>query len=265
LRSFRVSLVSPLSDSFGHSHTRSSYLSTDFTTLQVSSVHYTEQRAIFPRLVSLTLSSCSSLETENFLSPKLLPSLRSLALRGQFNFTSTRITKWSTMMSFLPQLDYLHLEIDDFTRIPRQDLPLRYLDRILVDCTASQSLCDSRHGSFIPHLRLLTSTHPHFCDSEIERQLQELTKFVDVFARTSSRASSGTVQSIYLNNHSPQHTRVNQVFVQLVQICHDRNIEVVWEEQPDVNEEGVDVMLSPEFGRRMNTRKEKGKRRFESV
>jgi len=32
-----------------------------------------------------------------------------------------------------------------------------------------------------------------------------------------------------------------------------------------VNEEGVDVMLSPEFGRRMNTRKEKGKRRFESV
>ncbi|GAA5841214.1 hypothetical protein JCM5353_001200 [Sporobolomyces roseus] len=169
------------------------------------------------------------------------------------------------MISFLPQLDYLHLEIDDFTRIPRQDLPLRYLNNILVDCTASQSLCYSLYASFIPHLRLLTSTYPHFYESEIERQVQELTKFVDVFARTSSRASSDRRQSIYLNNHSPQHTRVNQVFVQLVQICHDRNIEVVWEEQPDVNEEGVDVMLSPEFGRRMKMRKDKGKRRIESV
>ncbi|GAA5861379.1 hypothetical protein JCM5353_004340 [Sporobolomyces roseus] len=121
------------------------------------------------------------------------------------------------MISFLPQLDYLHLEIEDFARIPRPDLPLRYLDKNLVDCTASQSLYYSLYASFTPQLRLLTSTYPHFYGSEIERQVQELPKFVDIFARTSSRTTSNTEHgSIYLNRHSPQHTRVNRVFAHLV-------------------------------------------------
>ena len=248
MRCFRVSVSSPLL-SFEHSHLI--FFLTDLTTLQVSSVHYTEEIVVFPRLVSLTLASCSSSKTENFLSPAVLPSLRSLAARGHLNFESRSITKWSTIRSFLPQLDYLHLEIEDFPRIPFRELPRLHTHKILVDCLPSQHRIYERNASYIPHLRLLTSTYPHFYEQEIERQVQELTRFVDVFSRTSSRNSCCTERrSVYLNNRSPQHTRVNKVFVQLVRICRDRYIEVIWEEQPDENEEGVDVLLSPEFGRR---------------
>jgi len=255
LRCFRVSLIR-LSVSFERSHLI--FFLTDLTTLQVSSVHYTEEKAVFPRLVSLTLASCSSPKTENFLSPDLLPSLRSLAARGHLNFESRSITKWSTLRSFLPQLDYLHLEIEDFTRIPSQGLPRLHTHKILVDCSPSQHRIYERYAPYVPYLRLLTSTYPHFYEHEIERQVQEVTHFVDVFSRTSSCSTCCTGRrSIYLNNRSPQHTRINQVFVQLVRICRDRNIEVVWEEQPDENEEGVDVLLSPEFERRAKREVEK--------
>ena len=257
MRCFRVSLIR-LSVSFERSHLI--FFLTDLTTLQVSSVHYTEEKAVFPRLVSLTLASCSSPKTENFLSPDLLPSLRSLAARGHLNFESRSITKWSTLRSFLPQLDYLHLEIEDFTRIPSQGLPRLHTHKILVDCSPSQHRIYERYAPYVPYLRLLTSTYPHFYEHEIERQVQGLTRFVNIFSRMSSRNSCCTERrTVYLNNRSPQHTRVNGVFVQLVRICRDRNIEVVWEEQPDENEEGVDVLLSPEFGRRAKTRRVKMK------
>jgi len=145
---------------------------------------------------------------------------------------------------------------EDFPRIPFRELPRLHTHKILVDCLPSQHRIYERYASYIPHLRLLTSTYPHFYEQEIERQFQELTHFVDVFSRTSSRNSCCTVRrSVYLNNRSPQHTRVNQVFVQLVRICRDRNIEAIWEEQPDENEEGVDVLLSPEFERRAKVRR----------